>query len=115
LRHLRHSEATQQHCLIGSLSADDIYTEPLGNYLYMTLHQLPRRCGGSSSRAHHRNREANQAEPVTNAAPPATIIDIRITVTVGVVPMAQSKATGMERSFTPMYAQMVASLPEPNV
>ena len=92
---------------------DDVYTNPLGIYIYMTLYLIPRRCGGGSNRAHRRNRQSSLIEPVTRAAPPDATIEV--SVTVRVVPMPQGRATELERVFTPMHEQMAAGLPAPDV
>ena len=47
--------------------------------------------------------------------PPGATIDVRVTVTIRVVPMEQSKATELERVFTPMHEQLGAGLPPPDV
>jgi len=76
----------------------------------------PRRrwCGGSS-RPYRRNRESSLTEPVTNAVPLGATIDVRLTVTVCVVPMPQGRATELERIFTPMHKQMADNLPPPEI
>ena len=80
-----------------------------------TPHLIPlHRCGGSS-RARRRNREATQAESVTNAVPPGATVDVRVTVTIRVVPMAQSKVNALERIFVPMHEILAAGLPAPDV
>jgi hypothetical protein len=81
-----------------------------------TPHLLPRRLCGGSSRARRRNREATQAaEPVTKAVPPVATIDVRLTMTVRVVPMAESKVNALERIFVPMHEILAAGLPAPEV
>jgi hypothetical protein len=80
-----------------------------------TPHLLPRRLCGGSSRARRRNREASLAEPVTKAVPPVATIDVRLTMTVRVVPMAESKVNALERIFVPMHEILAAGLPAPEV
>jgi len=79
-----------------------------------TPYLLSRRCCGGSSRAHRRNREATQAEPAADGVPAGATVNVRLSVTVRVVPMAQSNVTELERIFMP-HQQLAADLPTPQV
>jgi hypothetical protein len=83
---------------------------------------------GTSSRAVLTNLGASGHICLHNAVPCASsilfagstvpsdaIVDVRVTVTVRVVPMAQSKVTELERVFTPMHEQLGAGLRPPDV
>lgn len=78
-------------------------------------YQLPRRRCGGPSRAHRRNRQASLTEPVTNAVPPGATIDVRLTVTICVVPAPTNKLTELVRVFTPTHKQLAADLPPPEI
>jgi len=42
-------------------------------------------------------------------------MDVRLIVTICLVPIAQSKVTELERIFIPMHEQMAAGLPAPEI